>query len=81
MWVTSRFPVAHLRKMVLEELHSRNLSRLTAVCYVRAVEEFALFYKRPPDQLGRNKIRQYQVHVFVDRTPTPTRPPLPWFSG
>jgi site-specific recombinase XerD len=36
-------------------------------CYLRVVEEFALFYKRPPDQLGPEQIRQYQAHLFIDR--------------
>ena len=59
--------MTHLRKMMLEELQRRNLSKLTAECYLRAVEEFALFYKRPPDQLGPEQIRQYQAHLFTDR--------------
>jgi hypothetical protein len=49
--------VTHLRKVMLEELQRRNLSKLTAECYLRAVEEFALFFKRPPDQLGPRQIR------------------------
>jgi len=53
--------------MMLEELQRRNLSKLTAECYLRVVEEFALFYKRPPDQLGPEQIRQYQAHLFIDR--------------
>src|SRR5258708_1502782 len=67
MWVTRRSLVTHLRKMMLEELQRRNFSKLTAECYLRAVEEFALFYKRPPDQLGPEQIRQYQAHLFTDR--------------
>ena len=59
--------MTHLRKMMLEELQRRNLSKLTAECYLRVVEEFALFYKRPPDQLGPEQIRQYQAHLFTDR--------------
>ena len=59
--------MTRLRKMMLEELQRRNLSKLTAECYLRAVEEFALFYKRPPDQLGPEQIRQYQAHLFTDR--------------
>jgi integrase/recombinase XerD len=59
--------VTHLRKMMLEELQRRNLSKLTAECFLRVVEEFALFYKRPPDQLGPEQIRQYQAHLFTDR--------------
>jgi integrase/recombinase XerD len=59
--------VTHLRKIMLEELQRRNLSKLTAECYLRVVEEFALFYNRPPDQLGPEQIRQYQAHLFADR--------------
>ena len=59
--------MTHLRKMMLEELQRRNLSKLTAECYLRVVEEFALFYNRPPDQLGPEQIRQYQAHLFTDR--------------
>src|SRR6266849_7975815 len=53
--------------MMLEELQRRNLSQLTAECYVRAVEEFALYFNCPPDQLGTEHIRQYQAHLFTDR--------------
>src|ERR1017187_7634567 len=67
MWVTRRSLVTRLRKMMLEELQRRNLSKITAECSLRAVEEFALFYKRPPDQLGPEQIRQYQAHLFTDR--------------
>jgi integrase/recombinase XerD len=59
--------VTHLRKTMLEELQRRNLSELTAECYLRAVEEFARFHHRPPDQLGPEEIRQYQAHLFTDR--------------
>jgi integrase/recombinase XerD len=52
---------------MLEELQRRNLSKLTADCYVRVVEEFSLYYHRPPDQLGPEQIRQYQAHLFTDR--------------
>jgi integrase/recombinase XerD len=60
-------PVTHLRKMMLEELQRRNLSQLTAECYLRAVEDFALYFNRRPDQLGPEQIRQYQAHLFTDR--------------
>ena len=59
--------MTQLRKAMLEELQRRNLSQLTAECYLRVVEEFALFYNRPPDQLGPEQIRQYQAHLFQDR--------------
>lgn len=59
--------MTHLRKKMLEELQRRNLSKRTAESYLRAVEEFARFHHRPPDQLGPEEIRQYQAHLFTDR--------------
>jgi len=59
--------VTHLRKAMLEELQRRNLSHNTARVYLRAVEEFSLYFNRPPDQLGLEHIRQYQAHLFTDR--------------
>jgi site-specific recombinase XerD len=52
---------------MLEELQRRNLSAITTRTYLRAVEEFALYYRRSPDQLGPDHIRQYQAHLFTDR--------------
>ena len=60
-------PVTHLRKMMLEELERRNYSASTTHCYIRTVEDFALFFQRPPDQLGLEEIRNYQAHLFRDR--------------
>jgi len=59
--------VTHLRKAMLEELQRRNLSPITTRIYLRAVEEFAQYFKTPPDRLGPNHIRQYQAHLFTDR--------------
>ena len=59
--------MTHLRKAMLEELQRRNLSQITARLYLRAVEEFSLYYNTPPDQLGAEHIRQYQAHLFTDR--------------
>jgi integrase/recombinase XerD len=52
---------------MLEELQRRNLSPITIRIYLRAVEEFAQYFKTPPDRLGREHIRQYQAHLFTDR--------------
>jgi integrase/recombinase XerD len=59
--------VTQLRKSMLEELQRRNLSPITIRIYLRAVEEFAEYYKARPDRLGREHIRQYQAHLFTDR--------------
>jgi len=52
---------------MLEELQRRNLSPITTRIYLRAVEEFAQYYKTPPDRLGPKHIREYQAHLFTDR--------------
>jgi integrase/recombinase XerD len=52
---------------MLEELQRRNLSPITTRIYLRAVEEFARYHKKAPDQLGPEHIRQYQAHLFTER--------------
>ena len=59
--------MTHLRKAMLEELQRRNLSPITIRIYLRAVEEFAQYFKRSPDRLRPEHIRQYQAHLFTDR--------------
>src|SRR5580658_4263600 len=52
---------------MLEELERRNYSPSTTRAYLRAVEEFARYFNRPPDQLGPDHIRQYQAYLFRER--------------
>ena len=59
--------MTHLRKAMLEELQRRNLSAITTRIYLHSVEEFAQYFKTPPDRLGLEPIRQYQAHLFTDR--------------
>jgi len=59
--------VTRLRQMMLEELQRRNYAQLTVVAYIRILENYANFFHRPPDQLGPEHIRKYQVHLFKDR--------------
>src|SRR5713226_9752114 len=50
--------------MMLEELQRRNYSESTTRYYIRAVEEFARRFNRPPDRLGLRHIREYQAELF-----------------
>ncbi len=59
--------MTRLRKMMLEELQRRNYSESTAHSYIRAVEDFARYFNRPPDQLRPEQIREYQAYLFRDR--------------
>ncbi len=59
--------MTQLRKMMLEELQRRNYSQTTVNSYLKIVEEFARHFHRPPDQLGKEQIRSYQVHLLKER--------------
>jgi integrase/recombinase XerD len=59
--------VTHLRKRMLEELQRRNYAQSTVDAYVHALCEFAGHFKRPPDQLGPEHIREFQLHLIRDR--------------
>ena len=59
--------MTHLRKITLEELERRNYSETTTRAYLYAIEDFACYFKRPPDQLGPEEIRQFTAHLFHDR--------------
>jgi hypothetical protein len=59
--------VTHLRKVMLEELQRRNFSSETIREYTGAVERFARYFGKPPDQLGPDHIRQYQAHLLHER--------------
>jgi integrase/recombinase XerD len=52
---------------MLEELQRRNFSSETIRGYVGAVERFARYFAKPPDQLGPDHIRQWQAHLLHER--------------
>ena len=59
--------MTHLRKIMLEELERRNYAQTTTNVYLQTVEDFARYFKRPPDQLGPEHIREYQAYLFRER--------------
>jgi len=59
--------VTHLRQMMLDELQRRNYSQSTVRSYIHTMEDFSKYFRRPPDRLGPDHIRQYQAHLFRDR--------------
>ena len=59
--------MTRLRKMMLDELQRRNYAQNTVRSYIKAVEDFAGYFGKPPERLGPEHIREYQVHLFRDR--------------
>lgn len=57
--------MTHLRQIMLEELHRHNFAETTIRSYIHGVEHFSRYFRRPPDQLGPEHIRQYQAMLFT----------------
>src|ERR1700730_15497972 len=53
--------------MMLEELQRRNYSQSTVTSYVKIVAAFAKHFDHPPDQMGPEQIRAYQVYLINER--------------
>jgi integrase/recombinase XerD len=64
--------MTRLRKMMLDELERRNYSQTTRRAYLLGVEQFAKHFRRSPDRLGLDHIRDYQVYLFRVRKLQPT---------
>jgi site-specific recombinase XerD len=57
--------------MMLEELERRNYAQSTTRAYLHTIEDLARYFKRPPDQLGPEHIREYQAYLFRERKLSP----------
>ena len=56
-----------LRQRMLEDLQIRHYSPTTIRLYLHSVAEFAQHFHTPPDQLGPEHIRQYQLFLVKDK--------------
>jgi integrase/recombinase XerD len=59
--------VTQLRQRMLEDLQIRHYSPTTIRLYLHSVAEFAQYFHKPPDQLGPEQIRQYQLFLIKDK--------------
>jgi integrase/recombinase XerD len=53
-----------LRRRMVEDLQLRDLAPKTQQCYVDAVKQLAQHYRRSPDQLSEEEIRQYFLFLI-----------------
>jgi integrase/recombinase XerD len=56
-----------LRKRMLEDLQIRNYAPTTVAAYIRSVAEFAQHFNKPPDQLGSEEIRTWQLFLLHEK--------------
>src|ERR1022692_2017570 len=52
---------------MLEDLEIRHYSPTTIRLYLHSVAEFARYFRKPPDQLGPEHIRQYQLFLIKEK--------------
>ena len=56
-----------LRQRMLEDLQIRHYSKTTIRLYLHAVSAFAQHFGKPPDQLGAEHIRLYQLFLAQEK--------------
>ena len=55
----------------IEDMQLRNFAPTTQRSYVHYVADFALYFRRSPDQLDLEAVRQYQLHLLEERQLSP----------
>ena len=60
-------PVSPLRQRMLEDMDMRGFSLRTQESYIRSVAHLGRYFKQSPDRLTNEQMRQYFVHLKVER--------------
>ena len=55
-----------LRQRFIEDMQLRNFAPTTQRSYIHYVAEFALYFKRSPEQLDLEAVRQYQLYLLQE---------------
>ena len=61
--MTAAKPMSALRRRMIDDMTLRNLSPATQRSYLHAVTKFSRHFDCPPDRLGLEDVRSFQVHL------------------
>ncbi|MFO7543590.1 MAG: tyrosine-type recombinase/integrase [Thiobacillus sp.] len=64
--------MTRLRQRMLEDMAVRNLAENTQSAYVQQVVAYARHFHRPPEELGPEAVRAYQIHLTQTRMLSPS---------
>ena len=59
-------PITPLRQRMIEDMSLRKLAPATQRGYLRAVERFTRYFRRPPDQADAEDLRRFQLHLATE---------------
>ena len=60
-----------LRARMIDDLQLHGLSKSTQVPYAQAVRHLAEYYRKPPDQIAEEELRQYFLHLTTVKKVSP----------
>ena len=63
--MTTAKPMSALRRRMIDDMTLRNLSPATQRSYLHAVTKFSRHFGCPPDRLGLEDVRSFQVHLVA----------------
>lgn len=61
-----------LRQRMLDDMAVRNLAKNTQSAYLQQIVSYARHFHRPPEELGPEEIRAYQIHLTQTRMLAPS---------
>lgn len=59
--------MTRLRQRMLDDLQLRNFSPCTQKAYLGAVSQFARHFRKSPEELGAEEVREYLLHLVHER--------------